>query len=220
MFKDIVKKRRSVSKFEKKGVSNKIIDDIISLSSYAPSSCNTQPWYFLVFSTEKSKSRLNELIDKGYEQTYKKLRKRHLILGRVYTKFLDTFSKYGKFDKAPTYILVFAKPYDAPFLSKAINLAKDEQINKLAKDSVTTSVAMAIQNFLLIAHSKGLGTRVKDGIKFLMHFENLKKDFYKEFKIPSEYELVSGIQLGYPTKEEEKKKPAKRNSLNKIRRYI
>ena len=220
MFKDIIKKRRSISEFEKKKVSKKIIDDIISVASYAPSSCNLQPWYFLVFSSEKSKDRLNEFIEKGYEKTREKLKKEHWILGRLYVKFLDRFSAYGKFNEAPVYVLAFAKPYSFSWVSKAMKLLKDEKVNKLAEESVKTSVAMAMQNFLLVAHSKGIGTRVKDGIKFLLHFEDLKKDFYKEFGIPSDYELVSGIQLGYATKAAKKRKAAKRIPLNKIRKHI
>ncbi len=79
---------------------------------------------------------------------------------------------------------------------------------------------MAMQNLLLIAHEKGLGTRVKDGIKFLMNFDKLRKKFYKEFQIPSTYQLISGIQLGYPTKEAFEKNAPKRLSMKQIRKII
>jgi len=217
---DIIKKRRSISKFEKKKVSLKLIDELITVSSYAPSSCNTQPWFFLVFHSKKSKDKLNKHIDKGYEYSYRELKKKHKVTGKAYAKILDFFSKYGKFNEAPVYILLFARPYDAPLLSQAVKLSKDKKIEKIADESVTTSAAMAMQNFLLAACKKGLGTRVKDGIKFLMNFPSLRKAFYREFKIPSDYKLISGIQVGYPTKEASKKKPLKRLPKNKTRRFI
>lgn len=220
MISKVIKKRRSISSFTNKKVSLDLIDEIISVASYAPSSCNTQPWFFLVFHTDKSKEKLNFYIQKGYEYTNKELKQKHRLVGNVYVKLLDFFSKYGKFDEAPVYILLFVRPYDTPLFSQAIKIINDKQIKKIADDSVKTSSAMAMQNFLLVAHEKGLGTRVKDGIKFLVNFKKLKNDFYKEFQIPLTYQLISGIQLGYPTKNALGKKASKRLSLKKIRKFI
>ncbi len=215
-----IKKRRSISQFEKKNVPLKLIDALIDIASYAPSSCNTQPWYFVVFHTKKAKDKLNNHINRGYERSYDELKKKHKLAGKAYAKILDFFSNYGKFNEAPVYILLFARPYDAPLLSQAVKVSRDTDIKKIADDSVTTSAAMAMQNFLLAAYEKGLGTRVKDGIKFLMNFPSLKKAFYKDFKIPQTYTLISGIQVGYPTKKALKRKPYKRLPKSKTRKYI
>jgi nitroreductase len=206
--------------FTDKKVPLDLIDELISVSSYAPSSCNTQPWFFLIFHTDKSKEKLNLYVQKGYEYANQSLKQKHKILGNAYVKLLNFFSNYGKFDKAPVYVLLFARPYDTPLFSQAIKFAKNKQIEKIADDSVKTSSAMAMQNFLLVAHEKGLGTRVKDGIKFLMGFNKLKNEFHKEFQIPSTYQLISGIQLGYPTEEALKRNASKRLPLNKIREYV
>ncbi|MBI2047449.1 nitroreductase family protein [Candidatus Pacearchaeota archaeon] len=220
MIKNIIKNRRSISSFTGKKVPLELIDELISVSGYAPSSCNTQPWFFLVFHTKKSKEKLNSYIQKGYEYTNQSLKKEHKIMGSIYARLLSFFSNYGKFDEAPAYILVFARPYNAPLFSQAIKFAKNKQIEKIADDSVKTSSAMAMQNFLLIAHEKGLGTRVKDGIKFLMNFDKLKNEFYKEFKIPLTYQLISGIQLGYPAKKALERKAHPRISLKKARKFV
>jgi len=220
MITKIIKERRSISSFENKKVPLKLIDELISIAGYAPSSCNTQPWFFLVFHTTKSKEKLKQYIKKGYEYTAENFKSKHKLTGNVYIKLLNFFSNFGKFDEAPIYILLFTRPYDTPLFSQAIKFAKNKQIEKIADDSVKTSSAMAMQNLLLIAHEKGLGTRVKDGIKFLMNFDKLRNDFYKEFKIPTNYQLISGIQLGYPTKEALERKALRRLSLNKIRRLI
>ena len=81
-------------------------------------------------------------------------------------------------------------------------------------------MAMAMQNFLLVAHEKGLGARVKDGIKFLLEFEDLKKAFYEDFGIEQEWKLISGIQIGYPLDSEKNQKPKTRRPLNEIRNFV
>ncbi len=218
MLKDLLEGRRSISQFIDKPVHPETIDEIIDLSRNAPSSCNTQPWFFLVFNTSGEKDRLNEYIQKGYEHTKKDFEKK--LFGPLYNKILTSFSRYGRFDKAPVYVLLFARPYDTPILSHVMKFIRDEKIQRIGEESVTTSAAMAMQNFLLVAHDKGLGTRVKDGIKFLMNFESLKDEFYDEFKIPDNYKLISGIQLGYPTADALKRKRPKQLPLDDIRRYV
>ena len=214
-----IKNRRSISEFEKRPVDRKVIDELISIASFAPSSCNTQPWYFLIFDKNESKKTLNEYVEKGYRKTEKKLRAKHKVFGVAYARLLRFFSIYGKFDIAPVEILLFARPYDTPVFSQAIKTANNEELKKIAQSSVNTSVAMAMQNLLLAAHSKGLGTRVKDGIKFMMNDLELKNKFYKQHNIPQNYELISGIQLGYPTKKALKRKADARKNLDGIRKY-
>jgi nitroreductase len=220
MIEDIIKKRRSISSFTDKRVPLELIDNLISISSYAPSSCNTQPWFFLVFYTKQSKEKLNDYIKKGYERTNRDFILNHGLVGNIYVRLLNFFYNYGKFNQAPILILLFARPYNTPLFAQAIKLSKNKQIEKIANDSVKTSCAMAMQNFLLIAHEEGLGARVKDGIKFVINFEDLRDEFYKEFKIPLNYEFISGIQLGYPTKLALERVASKRLSLDKIRKFI
>lgn len=220
MISNIIKNRRSISKFSSKKIDIKVIDEIIDISSYAPSSCNTQPWFFLIFNSEDAKNKLNSYIQKWYDYTKNDILKNNKFFWWIYIKILNFFEKYWKFDNAPVYILVFSRPYDTPIFSQAIELSKNKQIERISDESVKTSCAMAMQNFLLLAHEKWLWTRIKDWIKFLINFSDLKHDFYKEFEIPTNYELLSGIQLWYPMESELNKLPSKRLTLNKIRKYI
>ena len=220
MLENIIKSRRSISQFKNKKVSRKVIDELIEIASYAPSSCNTQPWFFLVFDDQKSKQQLNNFISKGYDLTKKDIMSKYKILGKIYIRILTFFENYGTFDEAPVYILLFAREYDTPLFSQALKVSKYTPIQKVADNSVITSTAMAMQNFTLIAHKRGLGTRVKDGIKFLQNFKKLEQGLYKEFKIPKKYTLISGIQLGYPTSKALERKVPKKLPLNKIRRYM
>lgn len=219
MFEDIIKGRRSISQFEERLVDLTIIDECIALAGYAPSSCNTQPWYFLVFSSENSKERLMDYIERGYQYTSDGLGANRILVPLL-RRLLDFFSRYGKFDKAPVYVLLFARPYDTPLFSQAIKISKQNKIEKIAQDSVITSTAMAMQNFLLALHHKGLGGRVKDGIKFFMNFDELRDSFYKEFNIPKDFQSVSGIQIGYPLEKGLTVKVKNKLPLEKIRRHI
>lgn len=214
----IIRERRSVSQFLDREVDREIIDKLIDLASYAPSSCNTQPWFFAVFESEEAKEKLREYIELGYQKTKDEFREKNGILSSLFSKALDSFAKYGQFDSAPVYILVFSRPYDKAGLAQAIKISKNESISEIAEESVRTSVAMAMQNFLLAAHAKGLGARVKDGIKFFVSHEELRDKFYEEFSIAKEYEMLSGIQLGYPV--DNAKLAANRLPLDKIRKFL
>lgn len=214
----IIKERRSVSQFSDREVTKEIVDELIGLSSYAPSSCNTQPWFFVVFESEETKEKLREYIELGYQKIKDEFREKNRILSGLFSKALDSFTKYGQFDSAPVYILVFVRPYNKAGLAQAIKISKNESISEIVEESVRTSVAMAMQNFLLAAHAKGLGARVKDGIKFFVSHEELRDKFYKEFSIAKEYELLSGIQLGYPVNNA--KQAASRLPLDRVRKFL
>jgi len=218
-FFSIVRGRRSISEFADMPIVDDVIDELIRVSGYAPSGTDIQPWFFLVVRTETGKAGLIDLIAKGYEETKRRLISKKGMAGPMFGLILDAFAKYGKFDTAPAYILAFSRPYDKAFLSRVIELSGDSDIANIADESAKTSVAMAMQNLLLTAHAMGLGTRVKDGIKFFLNDSELKREFFQLFSIPSDYRLISGIQLGYPTESALRRKASPRLSLDSIRRY-
>lgn len=53
-----IKTRRSIRKFKEKEIPEEIIEDILESAMRAPSSCNTQPWAFIVI---KDKNKLKNL---------------------------------------------------------------------------------------------------------------------------------------------------------------
>jgi len=57
-FLDLVKKRKSVRKYAAKPVPREIISRCIEAARFAPSACNSQPWYFIVVDDEELKKRL------------------------------------------------------------------------------------------------------------------------------------------------------------------
>ena len=61
----IIKKRRSVRKFESKPVSDEIIRDILDCARLAPTANNLQPWLFGAITKPHLKSQLADFADYG-----------------------------------------------------------------------------------------------------------------------------------------------------------
>lgn len=66
--KNIIKGRRSIRKYKKKDVPDKIIYDLIECASYAPSGCNIQPWRFLIIKSKNTKQLLKH--NRVFNQTF------------------------------------------------------------------------------------------------------------------------------------------------------
>ena len=61
----VIKKRRSVRKFESRPVSEEIISDILDCARLAPTANNLQPWLFGAITDPQLKSQLADLTDYG-----------------------------------------------------------------------------------------------------------------------------------------------------------
>ncbi len=58
---ETIKGRRSIRKYQDRDISDSIIKELLDLATYAPSSMNGQPWYFIVIRAEKTKKKLAEI---------------------------------------------------------------------------------------------------------------------------------------------------------------
>jgi nitroreductase len=59
-----IKGRRSIRKYQPKGVPDPVIADLLDLGRYAPSSMNGQPWYFIIVRDARTKRRLVKIKNK------------------------------------------------------------------------------------------------------------------------------------------------------------
>ena len=57
----IIFKRHSVRKFKDESVSDDLIENLLKAGMQAPSSCNSQPWEFIVVSKEEDKKAISEM---------------------------------------------------------------------------------------------------------------------------------------------------------------
>jgi nitroreductase len=56
-----IKGRRSIRKYQSRKVPDSVIQDLLNLAIYAPSSMNGQPWFFVVVKNSETKKRLVEI---------------------------------------------------------------------------------------------------------------------------------------------------------------
>ena len=59
--KETIRGRRSIRKYKEKKVPDFIIEELLELAIYAPSSMDGQPWHFIVVRSNKTKKQLAEI---------------------------------------------------------------------------------------------------------------------------------------------------------------
>ncbi|MEO0278805.1 MAG: nitroreductase family protein [candidate division WOR-3 bacterium] len=176
---DAIVGRRSIRRYKSTPVPKELIEEIFEYALWAPSGMNRQNWYFVVV-TGETKDRIVEICRRAYEEYIGKK------IEQVFTHKPDvvkeTKSFFATLGGAPVVIVAYAEP--GPESEKT-----DIQ-----------SVAAAIQNFLLLAYEKGLGTCWMTGP--ISHANEISQLLGVEGK-----EFVALITLGYP---DENPRPPKR----------
>ena len=61
---ETIKGRRSIRRYKDKDIPDSVIEELLNLARYAPSSMNGQPWYFIVVREDKTKKQLVETKNK------------------------------------------------------------------------------------------------------------------------------------------------------------
>ena len=59
-----IKGRRSIRRYREEHIPDSVIEELLDLARYAPSSMNGQPWYFIVVRNDETKRRLAEIKNK------------------------------------------------------------------------------------------------------------------------------------------------------------
>ncbi len=168
---ELIKTRRCVREYKEDVVSDEDIKFLIDCARYAPSGFNMQPWSFLVI---KNKEVMKKLSESG---------KKSMI--PMLEPIKDTSQQAKDF-------LVFLKTkgtnmfYNAPVLVVVLG-------NKMAP-TVDFDCAMAAQNMMLAAHSKGIGSCWIGGVLPALTDEKL----LKELGAPDGYKAVAPLIFGYP----------------------
>ncbi len=168
---EIFKTRRCVREYSEKQVPDEEIEFLIDCATYAPSGFNMQPWSFLVV---KNKDVMRKISEHG---------KKSMI--PMLEPMKDVSPKAKDF-------LVFLKTkgsdmfYNAPVLIIILG-------NKNAP-TVDYDCAMAAQNMMLAAQSKGIGSCWIGGVQPALMDESL----LKELGAPEGYKAIAPLIFGYP----------------------
>jgi nitroreductase/ubiquinone/menaquinone biosynthesis C-methylase UbiE len=168
---EAIRERRSIRKY-KSGVTipREDIEAIIEAGSWAPSSTNIQPWRFIVVEDRDTIAKMAQVV---YDK-FQALSKEALTQGEkriaAFCRFLRSYTSF--FTDAPLVIVACTKPYENPVLKMPMNTVIEKtralgdvglDVKPIVIDTVQKSVAMAVQNMLLKAHSLGYGTCAMDG---------------------------------------------------------
>lgn len=181
--------RRSIRKFSDKPISGEDIIDIIQSGAKAPSSKNRQPWKYIVIQG-KAKAEMLKVFRKGIEREENESAllpesKQHIPAARYTVDIME---------EAPTVIFV-VNSLGKDILSE---FTTEEHIYEICN---IQSVSASIQNMLLAATEKGIGSLWICDIYFA----------YPELRdwLNSDGQLVAAIAFGYPD-EFPKERPRKK----------
>jgi nitroreductase len=184
--------RPSIRAFKKEPVEREVIEKILEDATRAPSASNQQPWDFMVVGGDALKNLTQKLLEaqSGREFTYdaghgRTLPERYADrTERLFTEIHPFVEKTGQ--GAMTFILEGSLSfYGAPV---AILVLMDKSLGK----SKLVDIGAALQNLLLSAHARGLGTCA---LGLILMYKALIKE---ELEIPDTMDIILGVALGYP----------------------
>lgn len=166
--------RRSIRKYKDQPVPDDMLMDILEAGMYAPSAVDLQPWFFVVIKSQDQMQRLYQIMGAVSDKMQPLLEARFVNNPEVVVETTRFLRQLGG---APVCILVFQYKPDY----------------KKTMESIVESVSAAIQNILLAATDKGLGScwltaPVETGMT-----EELRDTF-----APDKGKLLAVLTLGYP----------------------
>ncbi|TYB32097.1 MAG: nitroreductase [Candidatus Mcinerneyibacterium aminivorans] len=184
---DVIKKRRSIRKFQSKNVKNEIIKELLKTATKAPSAKNDQPWRFVILKNERKDKIADFMIENANE-----LEKEGCGTGSI-----KPSAKTIK--QAPVLIVVYNTNH---------KLYKDveKKYRDIWRSVDIQSIGAVIQTLLLASVDKGIGTL---WICDIFIAEEKINSYLKN----KEDELVAAISLGYPAEEPP---PVKRKHLDEV----
>ncbi|MEI6176421.1 MAG: nitroreductase family protein [Verrucomicrobiota bacterium] len=195
---ELLKTRRSVRRFEDRPVSRQDLDCLLDAAHWAPSNHNRQPWKFFII---EDRGRIREIAEQVRVGMESKLRS----LPEVAAVHSAGLVQYGTFfADAPVLIVAMHK---LP-IAAAAGLWEITPHPELVSGE-PLSVAMAMQNLLLAAHTLGLGACV-------MSAPLLADNIAEVLHAPPGCAITSLIAVGHP---DGIPQPPRRKTLEQIAEF-
>ena len=190
-----INERMSVRGFKKESISREVIEHLLDAARKAPSASNQQPWNFIVV-TGEIKERLGDEIlsafrkrGKHYDPSMAKAIPHHYM--ERTKKLLKGLRPY--LDKMGTQVVPFLEEGSCTFYGAPVIVIVT--MDKAHPQLKMVDIGCAVENLILAAQEKGLGTCI---IAMILMFEKLIKE---RLGIPDSMNVVIGIALGYPDKD-------------------
>lgn len=174
--KECVTTRRSVRKYLPDPIPHEILTELLEGAMMAPSGVNNQPWYFVVLETKTAVEAYRKLMRENAGNFRRRLEERFPEHPEVVESTLEYMATLGG---APVVVLAF--------------LLKPEYNESHKANPAVQSVAAAIENLLLLAWDKGIGSCWMTA-PFSMGVDAVLEETYA----PEHGHFVAAVALGYP----------------------
>jgi nitroreductase len=196
---DAIRGRRSVRLYEPDQVSQEVVAELLEAANMAPTASNRQPWEFIILGREDIQAML-PITDQAFEERFGHLPPDEVVkkLGRLSIPDSDKYRGLHRFYRslggAPVVIVAYVERGKDDF-ERLLNIA---------------DVSAAVQNLLLAAFERGLGSC------WMLGPVQKKAAALQEFlSIPANKEIIAIIPVGRPKAVPEA--PAKDPVAGKVR---
>lgn len=176
-FKEVLAKRKSVKEFDPTvKISHEEMEEMIQYATTAPSSCNMQPWRFVIIDTDETKEKIKDLVQFNTRQLNTSSAF-IFVLGDVdHLKTLDPiYQKSVDLGYMPQEV----KDQTVGFLSQGLNLKEREYFLYNAMMDAN----LAAMQFMLVATSYGYDTNPIGGFERKEVMEVLDIDTERYFPV-------------------------------------
>ena len=188
---DLIKQRRSIRAFTSQMPPRELILECLEAASWAPNPTSQQPWQFIVLT-----GKLLQAVCRTIKENFKPVPgPQELPISAATQEMLakrkqENFSQMLTFLKEHNYDMQSAAEGNFTFHGAPVGIifgvypCKDQNYLK--------STVAAMQNFMLAASSRGLGTCWMNAVSICQ--EHIKR----ELALEDELILIDGIAVGYP----------------------
>ncbi len=170
--KEAILERRSVRKYTDKAISIEDLTEIVEMGTWAPSGTNRQNWHFVVCASEDAMARVKIAMECGHADFEKYLQGTFPDHPKVVGATMSFIRTLGN---AKACVLAFLKSDDSDATDEIASIQ---------------SVAAALENMALFAHSKGIGSCWIAAPLFSE--DSIRKEFAE-----GKGRLVSAMTFGY-----------------------
>jgi len=186
---ETIKSRRSIRAFENNIPPKAIIQECLEAATWAPSATNQQPWEFIVL-TGHALIKINAIILEHFAERMQESTAFDSVPELLAARQQEIFASLmaagdaagiGANDIFQSSLRFFDAPIGVYFVTR-----------KRSDNQYLLSTAAALENFLLAAHARGLGTC------WLNVTVVCAEEIKQHLGIAADRELVSGVALGYP----------------------
>ena len=175
--KQAIMSRRSSRKFKDKAIDEKTLNEIIEAGRYAPSGGNSQTSRFFVIRDRKVLDQLVELVQDAFSKM------------EVYEGMYKSMATSITLSKTGNYVF----HYNPPCLIVVAN--KKDYGNNLA------DVACALENMMILANDKDLGSCWINQLRWLNEDEKLL-ELFRSYGMKDDERIYGALALGYPDSED------------------